>query len=86
MGLLEDYVWWLTPVINGTLGLFYFSNSQFSHNVALLAGCLSFKLPETNNQPMTTTIEEFETKYGRAEAVSESKEGLDNAGFQEDKL
>lgn len=35
---------------------------------------------------MTTTIDEFEAKYGRKEAVIESKDGLDNVGYQEDKL
>jgi len=72
MGLLEDYVWWLTPLINGTL--------------ALLAGCLSFQLPETNNQAMTTTIEEFEQKYGKHEKIIDSKSGIENDGYQEDKL
>ena len=33
MGLLEDYVWWLTPVINGTLGLLF---SQLGFEINLL--------------------------------------------------
>ena len=33
MGLLEDYVWWLTPVINGTLGLLF---SQLEFEIKLL--------------------------------------------------
>ena len=53
--------------------------------IALLAGCLSFQLPETNNEPMTTTIDEFEQKYGR-KTVVETKDGIDNDGYQEDKF
>lgn len=53
--------------------------------IALLAGCLSFQLPETNNEPMTTTIDEFEQKYGKR-TVAETKDGLENDGYQEDKF
>ena len=51
-----------------------------------MAGCLSFQLPETNNQAMTTTIEEFEHKYGRREKIIDTKSGIENDGYQEDKL
>ena len=88
MGLLEDYVWWLTPLINGTLGLLFLQVRiwTLTHWIALLAGCLSFQLPETNNQAMTTTIEEFEQKYGKHEKIIDSKSGIENDGYQEDKL
>ena len=53
---------------------------------ALCAGALSFWLPETNNQPMTTTIDEFETKYARGSNQVEDVSGLDNDGYDEDHL
>ena len=34
---------------------------------------------------MTTTIDEFEQKYGR-KTVVETKDGIDNDGYQEDKF
>jgi MFS family permease len=74
MKLLGDVVWWLPPMINGTL--------------ALCAGALSFWLPETNNQPMTTTIDEFETKYARGATTTQIEDisGLENEGYDENHL
>ena len=47
---------------------------------ALCAGVLSFWLPETNGEPMTTTIDEFETKYGNRSKVEASDEtGIENS-------
>ena len=56
--------------------------------LALCAGALSFWLPETNNQPMTTTIDEFETKYARGATTTQIEDisGLENEGYDENHL
>jgi len=50
MAIIGGYVWWFPPIFNGI--------------IAIAAGTMSFWLPETNNQPMTATLEDFERQYG----------------------
>ena len=55
--------------------------------LAICAGGLSFWLPETNNEPMTTTIDEFETKYGNQSKVEASDEkGIENPTLELEKF
>jgi len=88
MKLLADAVCWLPPVINGTLGKYsthlpgYYNKSI----KALCAGLLSFWLPETNNEPMTTTIDEFEEKYGRTTNQVKPEEGVENPTLELEKF
>ncbi|CBY11252.1 unnamed protein product [Oikopleura dioica] len=51
LAILEDYVWWFPSLFNGV--------------IAVIAGSLSFMLPETIGNPMTATTEEFTALYGK---------------------
>ena len=56
-----------------------------------MAGTLSFWLPETNNQAMTSTVEEFERKYAhlignKFEDEKDEISETENPGFQDEEL
>jgi hypothetical protein len=56
-----------------------------------MAGTLSFWLPETNNQAMTSTVEEFERKYAHliGKKFEDEKDEIsetENPGFQDEEL